>query len=119
MAMFSSGSDTTNPSPHPPASPRQAGKEPGLSIIAVGTHITGEVDTNEEDDRYIMSVFEEFTDMKNQCAEDTSKLTFERFAAKLRRNRQNLIDRFGCRTVKFQVYVKNGKAALKATPIKE
>ena len=46
MAMFSSGNDTTSPNPQPPASPRHAGKEPGLSIIAVGTHITGEVDTN-------------------------------------------------------------------------
>ncbi len=46
MAMFSSGNDTTNPSPQPSVNPRQAGKEPGLSIIAVGTHITGEVDTN-------------------------------------------------------------------------
>ena len=46
MAMFSSGNEATNPSPNSSPSPRQAGKEPGLSIIAVGTHITGEVDTN-------------------------------------------------------------------------
>ena len=46
MAMFSSGNEATNPSPNPSPSPRHSGKEPGLSIIAVGTHITGEVDTN-------------------------------------------------------------------------
>ena len=32
-------------------------------------------------------------------------------------NRDQLISRFGCKGVKFQVYVKDGKAALKATPV--
>ena len=69
-------------------------------------------------DEYIRKVYEEFVEMKSQCGEDTSKLTLERFGTKLSRNRANLIKRFGCKTVKFQVYVKDGKAALKATPIK-
>ena len=33
-------------------------------------------------------------------------------------NRADLMQRTGCRDVKFTVYVKDGKAALKATPIK-
>jgi hypothetical protein len=29
-----------------------------------------------------------------------------------------LVEKYSCRTVRFQVYVKDGKAALKATPVK-
>ena len=42
----------------------------------------------------------------------------ERFVNRLARNKQALIDRYNCRSVKFQVYVKEGHAALKATPVK-
>ncbi len=93
--------------------------------LAKGEEARGEraaqEDGEEEDEEaaYIREVYEKFIELKQQCGEDTSKLTLERFGAKLRRNRKNLIQRFGCKTVKFQVYVKDGKAALKATPIKE
>lgn len=78
----------------------------------------GDDEEKAELERYIESVYTDFVEMKTQCGEETAKLTLERFGAKLRRNRANLIKRFGCKTVKFQVYVKDGKAALKATPIK-
>ncbi len=45
-------------------------------------------------------------------------LTWDRFRDKLRRNRDALAQKYACRTVRFQVYVKDGKAALKATPIR-
>ena len=35
------------------------------------------------------------------------------------RNRDDLIAKTGCREVRFTVYVKDGKAALKATPVKD
>jgi hypothetical protein len=57
--------------------------------------------------------------IKKQCGESTDNLTLERFEKKLRKNRHNLIDRYECKSVKFQVYIKDGKAAIKATPIKE
>ena len=44
MAMFSSGA-----SDHPRSNPQRVGasaKEPGLSIVAVGMRVTGELDTN-------------------------------------------------------------------------
>jgi len=46
-------------------------------------------------------------------------LTLERFEAKLQQNRQSLLERYKCKSVKFQVYIKDGKAAIKATPVKE
>ncbi len=63
-------------------------------------------------------VFEEFLRVREQCDEATEGLTFERFREKLEKNKGQLLKKYGCRTVRFQVYVKDGKAALKATPVK-
>lgn len=73
----------------------------------------------DEQEEYFKQVFKEFLAIKRQCGEDVANLTFDRFAEKLRKNRDGLVARYGCRSVKFQVYVKDGKAALKATPVKE
>ena len=57
--------------------------------------------------------------MKKSCNEPTSGLTYEKFAEKLVKNRDDLMAKTGCREVRFTVYVKDGKAALKATPVKD
>jgi hypothetical protein len=63
-------------------------------------------------------VYEEFLGVKRQCGEPTSTLTFEKFKGTLERNKAALVARHHCERVKFTVYVKDGKAALKASPIK-
>jgi hypothetical protein len=63
-------------------------------------------------------VYEEFLSLKQQCGEDTGSLTFEKFKGTLQRNKDALVQRHGCARVKFTVYVKEGKAALKASPVK-
>jgi hypothetical protein len=70
------------------------------------------------EEAHFRDVFQQFVDTKKQCGESTVGLTFDRFAEKLRKNTADLINRYKCRTVKFHVYVKSGKAALKATPLK-
>ena len=62
-------------------------------------------------------VYRDFIETKQACGESTEGITFDKFSGKLRSNRQQLISRYSCKTVKFQVYVKDGKAALKATPV--
>jgi hypothetical protein len=69
------------------------------------------------EDAEFEAVFNEFLETKRRCGEPTEGVTFDKFAAKLRQNREQLIARYACRSVKFQVYVKDGKAALKATPV--
>lgn len=64
-------------------------------------------------------VFEDFLSTKQQCGESTASLTYEKFEVTLRKNRQAIIDKTGVSQVKFSVYVKEGKAALKASPIRE
>jgi len=66
-----------------------------------------------------VSTYEDFIRTKKQCGEPTDGLTFEKFAQTLRKNRDQLMARHACKRVKFSVYVKDGRASLKATPVKE
>ena len=63
-------------------------------------------------------VFDEFVSAKERCGESTEGVTFDRFVAKLEANRQLIASSHGCRTVRFRVFVKDGKAALKAIPMR-
>ena len=80
---------------------------------ATGEHKSGH-DTAEW-----LSVYEDFIRTKKQCGEATDGLTFEKFSHTLKKNRDALIARHGCKRVKFSVYVKEGRASLKATPVKD
>jgi hypothetical protein len=70
-------------------------------------------------DPYFKQVFDQFISVKKSCNEQTAGLTYEKFSEKLLKNRDDLIAKTGCREVRFTVYVKDGKAALKATPVKD
>lgn len=72
-----------------------------------------------ENDSYFNQVFEQFVAVKKSCGENTSGLTYSKFAEKLLKNRDDLMTKTGCRDVRFTVYIKDGKAALKATPVKD
>jgi hypothetical protein len=63
-------------------------------------------------------IFEQFVDTKKRCGEPTANLTYEKFVTKLEANREQIVSKYTCKSVRFQVYVKDGKAALKATPVK-
>ena len=64
------------------------------------------------------AIYDEFLALKVKCGESVENLTYDRFLTKLRSNRDALIAKHGCKAVKFQVYVKDGKAALKASPVR-
>lgn len=63
--------------------------------------------------------FDEFVAMRQKCGEPTTGLSFEKFQVQLRKNKEQLVKQYSCKRVKFTVYEKEGKAALKATPIKD
>lgn len=65
------------------------------------------------------SVYDEFIRTKRECGEPTDGLTFEKFQQTLKKNRDALMQRHGCKRVKFSVYVKEGRASLKATPVRD
>lgn len=64
-------------------------------------------------------VYDEFVATKEQCGEDTENFTYEKFEVTLKRNEAAIVQRHGASRVKFSVYIKDGKAALKASPIRE
>lgn len=73
----------------------------------------------EEDDleASFRQTYQEFMVTKQRCHESVEGLTYEKFAIKLRQSREQIMRQHNCRAVRFHVYVKDGKAALKATPV--
>jgi hypothetical protein len=72
-----------------------------------------------DEEKHFQEVFRDFVSTREKCREPADGLTFEKFKAKLLKNKEQLVTKYQCRTVRFQVYVKDGKAALKATPVKD
>lgn len=70
-------------------------------------------------DAHFRQVYEEFVQVKKDCGESLTGFTFEKFAQTLKKNKETIVQKHGAQDVKFTVYVKDGKAALKATPVKE
>ncbi len=95
----------TIPNTAPPSAPR-------VEAVALPGAVSGE-------EAHFHQIFEDFINTRAQCGEGQDGLTFEKFAQKLKKNREQLVQKYNCRTVRFQVYVKEGKAALKATPVKD
>jgi len=83
---------------HPPAAPPAA-------------HLVGE-------EELFRKIYEEFYKTKVACGENVDNLTLDRFKATLKKQEEAIKERTKCRKVEFRVYVKDGKAALKASPIK-
>jgi hypothetical protein len=76
-------------------------------------------DPDEEEEAHFRHIFDDFIAKKRDCGESTVGLTRDKFLQKLRDNKASLVAKHNCRTVRFSVYVKDGKAALKATPVRE
>ena len=83
---------------------------------------TAQLDSNMLDeanyDEHVATIYEEYVATRERCGEAVGSLTLERFRAKLDANRQQLIAKYSCRSARFSVYVKDGKAAIKATPVR-
>ncbi|MCA3016919.1 MAG: cell division protein FtsK, partial [Myxococcaceae bacterium] len=72
-----------------------------------------------DEERHFQEVFKDFVATREKCNEPADGLTYDKFKAKLLKNKEQLVQKYACKSVRFQVYVKDGKAALKATPVKE
>lgn len=76
---------------------------------------TRAIDPEEHHER---EVFADYIATREKCGEPIGALTLDKFRAKLAANREQIIAKYACRSARFSVYVKDGKAALKATPVK-
>lgn len=64
-------------------------------------------------------VYHDFVRIKQDCGEAVEGFTFERFTHTLKKNRDTLMQQHGVQHVQFSAYVKQGRAALKAKPVRE
>ena len=69
------------------------------------------------DEAHWQDTFTAFVALKEHLGE-TGKLSYDKFAAKLAKNRADLMAKHHCRSVRFSVYEKDGKASLKASAIR-
>lgn len=92
--------------------------KPPTSAMPKVASIAPAASANDEE-RHFQEVFRDFVATREKCREPADGLTFEKFKAKLLKNKEQLVAKYQCKTVRFQVYVKDGKAALKATPVKD
>ncbi|MDI1427919.1 MXAN_5187 family protein [Polyangium sorediatum] len=106
------------PEPEPEAAPAPAAAPPPLPKAAAAEPAAPAAEGDEVDElTEWQKVYEEFVAMKQQCGEQTAGMTFEKFKSTLQRNKDALVQRHGVTRVKFTVYAKEGKAALKASPV--
>ena len=104
-----------------PPAPRRARAPQPAAAASVGLEddILGGAGERRDVDPYFKQVYDQFVSVKQSCGEPTAGLTYQKFSEKLVKNRDDLKSKTGCKEVRFTVYVKDGKAALKATPVKE
>jgi hypothetical protein len=76
------------------------------------------VPAEDPDEQHWRETFDKFKELKAQLGEASDKISFEKFATKLRKNRTDLLAKHNCKGVRFSVYEKDGKAAIKASAIR-
>jgi hypothetical protein len=70
---------------------------------------------DDPDEAHFKETFEQFVALREQTGEGSGNVSYEKFAARLRKNREDLLAKHGARGVRFAVYLKEGKAAIKAS----
>jgi hypothetical protein len=107
--------------PPPPTAPppyrRPFAGPPPLVKPAANPAASPPVD-GESDQAHFSQVFEDYLALRQRCGESVVGLSLDKFAAKLQSNRDQLISKHGCKSAHFTVYEKDGKAAIRAVPVR-
>jgi len=109
------------PPPKPPSLPKHAPPTPDAAPTIPPTPTApnlSETGADFDEDTHFKEVFNQYLATRKQCGESTEQLTYDKFLVTLRKNRDQIISKHQAASVRFTVYVKQGKAALKAAPIK-
>ncbi len=124
------------PPPRPSPLPARAAPRPTGSVD-VSTSFTDEIDNDhttrmpisdektrtldpvDNEEAHIREVYAEYVAARHRTGEAVGSLTLDKFRSRLDGNRQQLIAKYNCRTARFSVYIKDGKAAIKATPVRD
>lgn len=108
--------------PRVPAPPAPAFDDnvagPGLSLSDSSDSISFADVSGQDREAYYRTIYDEFVETKVACGEPIDGFTYEKFAKKLRKQSEDLMSRSEVSDVQFSVYVKDGKAALRAKVVK-
>ncbi len=103
----------------PPPKPASVAK-PAAKIPQARSTMTLDQDAAlSAEEAHYRDVYQQFLTTGEACGHSMSQLTYERFLQTLEKTRRQIIEARGVQNVRFAVYVKDGKPALKATPIRD
>jgi hypothetical protein len=68
---------------------------------------------------HFRETYDQYIATRKECGEATEGLTFEKFQVTLTKTRDQVLAKSPGKSVRFSVYVKDGKAALKASQSKK
>lgn len=74
-------------------------------------------DTADQANHY-RQVYQQYLSVRKDCGEPIDGLSFEKFELTLNKTRDQVLQKHPAKDVRFTVYVKEGRAALKAAPVK-
>jgi hypothetical protein len=67
---------------------------------------------------HFREVYADYLTLRRECGESTEGVSYEKFEHTLTKTRDQVLSKHPAKGVRFSVYVKEGKAALKAAPVK-
>ncbi len=70
------------------------------------------------DEVRMRQVFQDYLDMRKSCGEPTQNIQWDSFVELLQNQKASILQQYSCRDVQFYVQEKDGRASLKATPVK-
>lgn len=70
------------------------------------------------EENHMRKVFQDYLDMRKSCGEPTQNIQWDSFVELLRNQKASILQQYSCRDVQFYVQEKDGRASLKATPVK-
>jgi len=92
-----------------PGTPEVGAPEPQI-------HIAGSAPPDPLAETRLRSVYRAYVEAKRRCNEDTTRLSFDAVVSSLKRQVPELLERHNARDVEYRVFVKDGKAILRAVP---
>ena len=102
----------------PPPEPEPPAEAPPEANVTMQDFSMPAVNEQDPDEPHWRETYDRFRELKAQLGESADKISFEKFSTKLRKNRADLLAKHNCKGVRFSVYEKDGKAAIKASAIR-
>jgi hypothetical protein len=104
--------------PPVPAAARPAPAIASTAIPSLTPEPSGDNGASFDENAHWHEVYDQYVATRKQCGEPTDNLTFDKFGVTLKKTRDQIVEKHGAKAVRFTVQIKEGKASLKAQPVK-